>query len=141
MAVIVECGGGRWLRWQWRLCRRVNDDDRRRRLHPTAASVNNDHSGRRRPSPLPTLTTLTAIAAVNGAVNDDECIRGSRKSPYAYGDYILIPVCIRGLQTCDPRMHTGIKFNPRMHTGIAKIPVCIRWSRSIPVCIRGLHVM
>ena len=40
----------------------VNDDDRRRWLHPTAASVNNDHSGRRRPLPLPTLTTMTAIA-------------------------------------------------------------------------------
>jgi hypothetical protein len=61
----------------------VNDNDRRRRLHPTTASVNNDHSGQRRPSPPPTLTTMTAIAAVNGAVNDDKCIRGSRKSPYA----------------------------------------------------------
>ena len=39
-----------------------------------------------------------------------------------------IPICIRGLLTCNPRMHTGIKSNPRMHTGIKQIPVCIRGS-------------
>jgi hypothetical protein len=65
MAVIVECGGGRWLRWKWCLCRHVNDEDRCRRLHPTAASVNNDRCGRRSPSPPPTSTTMFAIAAVN----------------------------------------------------------------------------
>ena len=61
-----------------------------------------------------------------------------QKSPYAYGyqdqspyakvDYILIPVCIRGLHI-NPHMHTGIcaslyaygdrmDTNPHMHTGI-----------------------
>jgi len=34
----------------------VKDNDRRRRLHPTAAFVDNDRHGRRPPSPLPTLT-------------------------------------------------------------------------------------
>ena len=34
MVVIVECGGGRWLRRQWRLCRRC----RQRRLAPSAPS-------------------------------------------------------------------------------------------------------
>jgi hypothetical protein len=53
---------------------------------------------------------------------------GMRKSPYAYGDLYVIPVCIRGLHI-NPRMHTGIcaslyaygdrmDTNPRMHTGI-----------------------
>ena len=82
------------------------------------------------------------------------CIQGSRKSPYAYGDYILIPVCIRGLHDMrslyaygdwswppyvygdliDPRMHTWIDLDPHMHTGIAChiIPVYIRGSRDIP---------
>ena len=48
------------------------------------------------------------------------CIWGlvSIQSPYAYGDYILIPVCIRGLHTHNPRMHTGIDLDPHMHTGI-----------------------
>ena len=36
-----------------------------------------------------------------GAMNDDECIRGSR---------------------CNPRMHTGIDLDPRMHTGMRKSP-------------------
>ena len=50
------------------------------------------------------------------------CILGlvSIRSPYAYGDYILIPVCIRGLHTSNPRMHTGIDLDPRMHTGICR---------------------
>jgi hypothetical protein len=52
-----------------------------------------------------------------GAVNDNECIQGLRKSPYAYGDlrdphmhtgigWTLIPVCIWGF--AHPCMHTGI---------------------------------
>ena len=44
MAVIFECGGGRWLRRQWRLCRRCQ----RRRSAPSAPShhrlPNNDHA-------------------------------------------------------------------------------------------------
>jgi len=75
-----------------------------------------------------------------GTVNDDECIRGSLKSPYAYGDYILIPVCIRGLhdmrspyaygdQDQSPYAFRECKNPPRMHTGI----LC----HVIPVCIRG----
>jgi hypothetical protein len=34
----------------------VNDDDRSRQLHPTAASVDNDLRGQRPPSPPPTST-------------------------------------------------------------------------------------
>jgi len=56
------------------------------------------------------------------------CIQGSWKSPYAYGDYILIPVCIRGLHdlrslyaygdwSWPPYAYRDL-INPRMHTGI-----------------------
>jgi hypothetical protein len=67
------------------------------------------------------------------------CIRGLRKSPYAYRDRM----------TSNPRMHMVIKSNPHMHVGIKQIPVCIRGSHEnprmhtgiachvIPVCIRG----
>ena len=66
------------------------------------------------------------------------CIRGLRKSPYAYRDRM----------TSNPRMHMVIKSNPHMHVGIKQIPVCIRGSHEnprmhtgitchvIPVCIR-----
>jgi hypothetical protein len=74
------------------------------------------------------LTTMTAIAAVNGAVNDDECIRGSRKSPYAYGDYILITVCIRGLHDMRSPYAYGDQVQSPYDTGIFAIPVCIRGS-------------
>ena len=82
------------------------------------------------------------------------CIEGSWKSLYAYRDYILIPVFIRGLHDMwslyaygdlswppyaygdliDPRMHTGIDLDPHMHKGIAchVIPVCIWGSIKSP---------
>ena len=54
MAVIVKCGG------DGAFAAAVNDDDRRRRLHPTAASVDNDRCGLRPPLP-PTISTAAAF--------------------------------------------------------------------------------
>ena len=47
------------------------------------------------------------------------CIRGSLRSPYAYGDWFWSLYAYGDCMTCNPRMHTGIELDPRMHTGIS----------------------